>query len=167
MADDIISIAPIGGVNEHAPGHGDIARYGNAPHHHAPPRQDSADISIATGQQAQSLLYCSALDQIRAQLGLNSPMPARHQPADALASRSQQLMHGIAALFDGYRQNRADQSLPAALAAFIDGAQAGLQAGFRETCDVLRQLKVLHPQIVNELEHTRSQTAALLRDFRP
>ena len=163
--DDDIIIAPIGGVHPRAGGaRGVHALAQQGQRGCRQDAEDDADISLSHGHHAAQLLYSAVMDQVAQLAGLDVD-PARLQesalPGD---SHSQHLLLGIAALFEHYCARHPQLARQQAGQAFAPLAEAGLERGYQETCQVLRQLNAFPPATAAQLQGLCQLTARLLRE---
>ncbi len=154
VMDDDITVQPIRGVQPRPAGsHEPFAVSSRAGQHgKRPDGEDSADISLSQGAQAAALLFCAAMDQISRLAELDIE-PVRLPESELTGdSHSQHLLLGMEILMELYRQQHPDWTAPAIRQAFAPLARAGLERGYQEACQVLRQLNVYTPAVAGQLQ---------------
>ncbi|OHX14568.1 DUF5610 domain-containing protein [Chromobacterium sphagni] len=166
---DEIIVAPIGGVHPRAGGTGGARGVHALAHfqgHGGGGQQmdDSADISLSHGRQAAALLYSATMDQIAQLAGLDVDPAQLQAGAIPDGSHSRHLLLGIVALFEHYRGSHPQLAAQDAQKIFIPMAQAGLERGYQETCQVLRQLNACPPATAGHLQALCQLTGQLLRE---
>ncbi|MEN3809216.1 DUF5610 domain-containing protein [Chromobacterium piscinae] len=152
--DNDIAVQPIRGVQPRPAGNHEpfAVSYRTGQHGGKPAGEDSADISLSQGAQAAELLFSAAMDQISRLAGLDIEPVLPPENELTGGSHSQRLLLGMEILLELYRRQRADLSSQAILQAFAPLARFGLERGYQETCQVLRQLNVYTPVVADQLQ---------------
>ncbi|MGC0154289.1 DUF5610 domain-containing protein [Chromobacterium vaccinii] len=163
--DDII-IHAIGATQPRQGGDGGLRDLGHAAGRagQLPLPDDDADIQLSHGHQAAELLYSATMDQVARLAGLELDAALLQEGALPMVSHSQHLLLGVSALFERYCAAHPQAAQSDAQRAFAPLAQAGLEHGYRETCQVLRQLKAYSPTTAAQLLGLFMLSARLLRE---
>ncbi|UTH73126.1 DUF5610 domain-containing protein [Chromobacterium sp. IIBBL 290-4] len=168
-ADDDIMVFPIGAVHPRLGGPRGVKSVGHYTGH-SPQRhswEDSADISLSDGRQAAELLYSATMDQIGQLTGLETSSLPLHESSMPGLSHSQHLLTGVEALAERYCHRHPELDRDSALSAFAPLARAGLERGYAETCEVLKQLNALSDAGAAQLQGLYLLCARLLTERWP
>jgi len=130
----------------------------------------SSEVALSSGNQALSLLYKSAIENLNQVLapefGDNAIQSAYDSGLDVSPQATADRIVSLStAFFDKYRESNPDKDLETALKDFTAIIGGGIEKGFAEARQVLEGLKVLDGDIASNIDQTYDLVQAGLKAF--